>query len=133
MAAERDLDTLIAGMEPALRPDPYVVVTVDDPATLGATVPAATVAEDEGLTAVLTRAQADDLGLPYDYVAAWITLQIHSALDAVGLTAAFSRALAGAGLSCNVLAGYHHDHLLVPWDERDAALDALRGLAVRGA
>lgn len=133
MAGERDLETLIAGMQPVLRPDPYVVVTLDDPAALGAIAPAATVAEDEGLTAVITRAQADDLGLPYDHVAAWITLQIHSALDAVGFTAAFSRAVADAGLSCNVLAGRHHDHLLVPWDERDAALRALRELAARGA
>lgn len=133
MAGERDLRTLIAGMEPAVRPDPYVVVTVDGPGALGPVLPAATITEDEGLTAVLTRAQADGLGIPYEYVAAWITLRIPSALDAVGLTAAFSRALADAGLSCNVLAGAHHDHLLVPWEERDAALHALRELAARGA
>lgn len=133
MTGQRDLSTLVAGMDPALRPDPYVMVTVDVPAALGSAVPAATVAEDEGLTAVVTRAQADDLGLPYEYVAAWITLRIHSALDAVGLTAAFSRALADAGLSCNVLAGFHHDHILVPWEERETALRVLRGLAGRGA
>ena len=64
------------------------------------------------------------------FVAAWLSLRVHSALDAVGLTAAVSRALADAGIACNVLAGFHHDHLLVPAARRAdaiAALHALRG------
>ena len=52
-----------------------------------------------------------------------------SALDAVGLTAAVSRALADAGLSCNVLAGLHHDHLLVPAGRAEEALAVLRELS----
>jgi hypothetical protein len=86
------------------------------------------VAEDEGLTLVVTQAEADRLGLAYDYVAARITLRVHSDPAAVGMTAAFSRALADAGLSCNVVAGYFHDHLLVPWDRADEALRLLEGL-----
>lgn len=132
MRGERDLATLIAAMDPVARPEPYVVVMVGDAAALGNTVPTATIAEDEGLTVVLPQADADLLGLPYDFVAAWITLRVHSALEAVGLTAAFSAALAGVGLSCNVLAGFHHDHLLVPYERRDDALAALRALAPGG-
>lgn len=60
--------------------------------------------------------------------AAWLTLTVHSSLEAVGLTAAFSAALGEAGISCNVLAGFHHDHILVPWALRDAAVATLRGL-----
>lgn len=75
--------------------------------------PFATVDEDEGLTLVLARSQADRAGLAYGYLAARVTLQIHSVLAAVGLTAALSTRLAEAGISCNVIAGYHHDHLLV--------------------
>lgn len=92
-----------------------------------------TVREDEGLTLVLDRQQADHLGLPYDYVAAWITPRVHSALDAVGLTAAVAGALASDGISCNVVAGYHHDHLFVPAHQAQAALDALRDLAAQNA
>ena len=72
------------------------------------------------------------LGLTYDYVAAWITLQVHSALDAVGLTSAVSRVLAEAGLSCNVIAGYHHDHLLVSAERGHEAVALLRDLSRTG-
>ena len=35
-------------------------------------------------------------------------------------------------MSCNVLAGYHHDHLLVPAERGDEAVQVLRELS-RGA
>jgi uncharacterized protein len=71
---------------------------------------------------------ADEHRLRYDYVAAWITLRVHSALDAVGLTAAVATALAAAGLSCNVVAGYHHDHLFLPYDHAETAMRVLHDL-----
>ena len=128
MAGTTDLDTLIASMEPTVREGRFVFVTVG--ANRAASLPAeATVREAEGITVVLAQDDADAHGLPYDLVAGWITLQAHSALDAVGLTAAFSAALADAGISANVLAGYHHDHVLVPVDDLDRAVAALRELA----
>lgn len=91
--------------------------------------PVATVREDEGLSVVMRRADADRLGLTYDLVLAMITLQVHSALDAVGLTAVVSQTLAQSGISCNVVAGHHHDHLFVPADDGEHALRLLRELA----
>jgi hypothetical protein len=32
---------------------------------------------------------------------------------------------------CNVIAGYHHDHLLVPAEQADVALRVLRKLSSR--
>jgi hypothetical protein len=87
--------------------------------------------EPEGLSAVLAEAEARRLGLPITFIAAWITLTVHSDLAAVGLTAAFSDALARAGIGCNVIAGVHHDHLFVPAEraqEAMEAMDALRAL-----
>ncbi len=55
-------------------------------------------------------------------------LHVNSALADVGLTALFSRVLADAGVSCNVIAGRAHDHLFVDWDEGAQALALLRGL-----
>jgi len=58
-------------------------------------------------------------------------LTVHSSLDAVGLTAAFSTALAQAGIGCNVLAGRYHDHILVPHNRREDAVAALRALSTQ--
>jgi hypothetical protein len=90
-------------LQPALYPDPYVFVAA--PGVPPGATPFAVIGEDEGITLVLTRDQADRFGLAYGYLAARITLTIGSGLAAVGLTA--------AGISCNVIAGLHHDHLFV--------------------
>ena len=128
VAAERDLHRLLRTMRPVLHPGRFVFATVPGPVPPGLR-PVVTVAEDEGLTLVVSQPQADAAGLAYDYVAAWITLRVNSALDAVGLTAAVASELARAGLSCNVVAGFHHDHLFVPYPRAAGALAALEALA----
>ena len=131
MAAERDLPTLLTTMDPVVRPGAYAYVVAPpglDPTAVGAL---ATVVEPEGTTLVLPLEQAAQLGLHHDGTFGWITLRVHSALDAVGLTAAVSTALATADISCNVLAGYHHDHLLVPLAQLDRAILALQRLGGR--
>ena len=80
--------------------------------------PMATVREDEGLTVVVEKDVADGAGFEYDFVAAMITLGVGSRLDAVGLTPVV-HPLAEAGISCNVMAGYFHDHLFVPVDRAE--------------
>jgi ribosomal protein S18 acetylase RimI-like enzyme len=118
-AVKRDL-------APELYPEPYVYVTVTGaPPQAGMF---AAIMEDEGLTLVLTKADADQAGLQYSYLAARITLRVNSTLDEVGLTATVSRVLADAGISCNVIAGSAHDHLFVDWASGQLALDLLRQL-----
>ena len=130
MDEERDLRRLLASIDPVQRPGEWVYVSLlPGHAATPALPSAATVVEEEGTTHVVERHVADELGLPYDFVAAWLTLRVHSALDAVGLTAAVAGALAEAGISCNVLAGAHHDHLLVPVDRAADALGVLRTLS----
>ncbi|MEU0671275.1 ACT domain-containing protein [Streptomyces lavendulocolor] len=129
MSAERDLTRLVAGMRPELNRGRFVFVSVEGTAVPPGLHPVVTVAESEGLTLVIPQEEADTASLPYDYVAGWITLRVHSALDAVGLTAAVARQLADAGLSCNVVAGFHHDHLFVEHARAGEALTALRRLA----
>ncbi|MFE8947911.1 ACT domain-containing protein [Streptomyces sp. NPDC007856] len=128
MTGETDLQTLLSGMRPELNPGRYVFTMAEGGVPSGVT-PVVTVAEQEGLTLVVPQADADAAGMAYDYVAGWITLRVHSALASVGLTAAVSRALADAELSCNVVAGFHHDHLFVPYDRAEEAVDVLRQLA----
>lgn len=125
MAGLTNLHEVLGALRPSVRPGRFVYVTSPAPLDVDAH---ARVVEDEGVTLVLEQATADDLGLPYEGVFGWITLQAHTSLEAVGITAAVSTALARAGLSCNVLAGYHHDHLLVPVDSVDEAVAVLGGL-----
>jgi hypothetical protein len=132
MAAERDLTRLLRALRPVLNPGRFVFTTVAGPVPPGVQ-PVVTVTEPEGRTLVLPQHEADAAGLGYDYVAGWITLRVNSALDAVGLTAAVAGELARAGLSCNVIAGYHHDHLFVPHDRSAEAVTVLEALARRAA
>ena len=113
-------------LAPELSDEPYVFVTTAGPPPAVAMF--AAILEDEGLTLVLTKTDADRAGLSYSYVAARITLRVNSALDEVGLTAVVSRVLADADISCNVIAGAAHDHLFVDWPRRHYAQDLLRQL-----
>jgi predicted N-acetyltransferase YhbS len=132
MTGEKNLQTLLAGMRPVQREGEYVYVLWPHGRPLAGGIEAA-VREAEGLTVVLPRAEADSQGLAYDFVGAWITLEIHSALEAVGLTAAVSKALTDARISCNVLAGFHHDHLLVPVADAPRALEVLAELSAQSS
>ncbi len=125
---ENDLNTLLRKMRPDTRPGEYVFVTAPDAPPADVEL-LATVVETEGPSAVLARGDADSLGLEYDFVAAWITLRVESALSAIGLTAAVSRCLTERGISCNVIAGLRHDHLLVPVDRAGEAIEALHELS----
>jgi hypothetical protein len=131
MSGERDLQVLIRGMRPDLRLGRFVFVT--GPEVPEGVDPVAWVREDEGVTVILDQEQAEAHGLEFDFVAAMITLRVHSSLAAVGLTAAVSSALAGAGISCNVVSGFHHDHLFVPHAQGRRAARLLSDLAAASA
>ena len=114
-----DLAGMLAGMAPLLHPEPWRFVLVEGEAPTDAF---ALIREDEATTAIVP-------GAGNGAAFARITLQVHSALEGVGLTAAVSGALAGAGIACNVVAGFYHDHLFVPWARREEALASLQRLA----
>ncbi|WP_300456821.1 ACT domain-containing protein [Desulfobacula sp.] len=90
--------------------------------------PIATFLESEGMTIVVSKTKADRHEISYDTIFNKITLEVHSSLAAVGLTAAVSTALASRNISANVVAGYYHDHIFIPKDKADIALETLEGL-----
>lgn len=116
-------------MQPVLEDGQYIYAVVDDPPS--GLSPFATVREDEGTTVVVRREEADRHGLTSSFVCRRITLRVHSSLEAVGLTAAVSTALARLDISCNGIAGSLHDHLFVPDDRAEDARDALLELSRR--
>lgn len=119
MKGETNLAVLIRGMKPKLNEGEYVFTTITDIDIIDRASALFEFKEREGVTIVVERSKADELNLKYEFVASWITLMVHSALEAVGLTAAFLQALTKHNISCNVVAGYYHDHIFV--DVKDAA------------
>lgn len=122
-----NLAHMLATLEVQARPETYVYGVLPSE-HLAVPLAQATVQEADGLTVILTKEDAVAHGVTYEFEAAWLTLSVHSSLEAVGLTAAFSKALGNAGISCNVLAGFYHDHLLVPVADKERALAVLAQL-----
>lgn len=124
---ELDLQTMLRSLTVSRRSGRFTMSTLEKPVELGSGVEAV-IAETEAVTVVATVETALANGWPFEFEAAWLTLDVHSSLAAVGLTAAVSQALTAEGIACNVIAGYHHDHILVPLDRADDAIAALVGL-----
>jgi hypothetical protein len=128
MTGETNLSRLLAGARPILDPQTYVFITtkadmrLNHPAVLG------TFREEEGMTLIAERRSAENEGMEFIFPCRRITLTIHSSLEAVGLMAAVSGALAAAGISTNPVSAFYHDHLFVPEAGATQALALLETL-----
>ncbi|MDN5284128.1 MAG: hypothetical protein JWR38_402 [Mucilaginibacter sp.] len=130
MSGETNLNTLLKNMTPVLNAGDYVYCTVFSINSIDPADILGLFKETEGFTIILKKDLADQLNLEYSYIAAWITLNIHSSLEATGLTAAFATILAQKGISCNVVAAYYHDHIFVAKKDADRAMEALKKLSL---
>ena len=126
----KDEKEMTANMAPVLQSGSYVFCSVlsREVAAEALAEAKALFVEDEGISLVLLRSEADRLGLSYDQKMKQITLMVFSALDGVGLTAAVSTALAEKGIPANIIAATLHDHVFVPSKQADAAMVVLRDL-----
>lgn len=122
---ETDLVKMLASLAVTRRDGVFTFVAVREPTPELVARAHGVVREADATTLVLPVDIATDHGLPVTVEMAWLTLTIQSSLEAVGLTAAFSRMLGDAGIPCNVLAGHDHDHILVPVPDADAAVAVL--------
>jgi len=134
MSGEKNLVKLIESMTPELLNDEYIFGTLEhtDYQQLSELMPIGTFQEKEGLTVILTKVKAEQNNIDYQGIFKCITLNVHSSLDAVGLTAAVATTLAQENISANVVAGYFHDHIFVASKDAENALIALQILTKKG-
>lgn len=123
-----NLNELLRSMTPKLNAGVYYFATVQTDTAVPLSDIIATIREPEGLSIVVSEQTAAQFGLDAQFKCAWITLTVHSDLAAVGLTAAFATALGKADISCNVVAGNYHDHIFVPFDKAELAMQTLEQL-----
>ncbi len=131
MSGIENLDELLTSMEPSLREGEFAFLTFPGQ-VYGAQPqlnPVASFAEREGLTLVVPVERAEAAQIDFDGAYRMISLNVHSSLSAVGLTAAVAVALTEKGISANVVAAYYHDHIFVPANRAEQALAALKVLS----
>ncbi len=125
MNGEKDLEKLLKTMKPEHIIGEYVFCSIHDLTNLNLDDIIMTFKEQEGTTIIIKKELADILKIEYSFIASWITLTVHSSLEAVGLTAAFSNALSQDGISCNVVAAFYHDHIFVDKKDINKAMEIL--------
>ena len=123
MSGETNLQRLLANMQPELLESEFVFCSVSPNAFEQLRIhPIGWFHEAEGITVIVEKNIADDESLEYEFVSRWITLNIHSSLEAVGFLAAITSKLAAAGISVNTISAYYHDHLFVPTDRASTVM-----------
>jgi uncharacterized protein len=125
MPGERDLHQLLRNASPSLHPEVFVFCTLPEGDLPADVKPVCTLRETEGMTIIVRRGEAERLGLAHTFSCRMITLNAHSALDAVGFIAAITERLAARGISANIVSGYYHDHLFVPLERSEEAVALL--------
>ena len=128
MTGIKNINRLLKGISPVLQKGEFVYCTFAANAygDYKDLKPIASLLEKEGLTLVMPRQNADEHRLSYSGVFKMISLQIHSSLEAVGLSAAVTAALSQKGIPANVMAGFYHDHIFVPIEKANEAMAALK-------
>ncbi|MER9104834.1 ACT domain-containing protein [Mesorhizobium sp. M0848] len=130
MTGETDLKTLLASMTPELLAGTYVFATLaPGVAQLEGVEPVMVFREREGVTLIVTEEAASTAALTASFRCRMLTLNIHSSLEAVGFLAAITTRLTAAGMGVNPVSAFYHDHLFVPADRAEEALELLVGLA----
>ena len=129
MSGATDLDYLLKAANPQLDDDEYVFVCRSaDYGDYAEWQPLGSFLEKEGMTFIIRKDIAQKSAVAYEGVFKRITLQVHSSLEAVGLTARFAERLTAANVSANVVAAFYHDHIFVPLADADRAMTALSKL-----
>lgn len=124
-----DLDALLRQMEPELDPELYAYARLPDEMTDWPVYAIVCFQEKEGRSVIAPQSALRAQALDPVFPCRRITLNVYSALEAVGLTARVAQVLTEAQISANMVAALHHDHVFVPAEQAGRALDVLMALS----
>ena len=125
MSGEKDLQKLLKNMKPEHNSGDYVFCKIEKVENINLNEIEMLFKEKEAFTLILKKENAEKLNLEYSVVMSWITLSVHSSLEAIGLTAAFSNALSEHEISCNVVAAYYNDNIFIDKKDTVKAMEIL--------
>ena len=126
MSGEMNLSELLKTMNPIVCDGIYVFCSLSQPVFESSRIqPKMQFFEDEGVTVIILKEEAITLGVEFSAPSRMITLTVHSSLDAIGFLAEITTRLAREKISVNVVSAFYHDHLFVPVNHADRALEIL--------
>jgi hypothetical protein len=130
MSGESNLDRLLENMRPEMQKGDYAFITSKNGFSTEVQAKAVMIfREQEGITAIVRHKLTETISDTVEPKWAMITLTVHSDLAAIGFLAAITRKLADAGISVNPVSAYYHDHLFVPYEKRERAMEVLQSFS----
>jgi uncharacterized protein len=128
MAGQTELSEVLRTLQVSCDEQEYGFATTSPKGQVSLTDALCIFREDEGLTVIAQKDYLDRQGLSCDGTYAKLTIEVHTSLELVGLTAVLAQTLADSGISANVVAAYYHDHVFVSFGVRQKAIDVLLAL-----
>lgn len=130
MSGETNLRELIKNIQPELVNEEFIFASMDEDKFRDKKLnPLCRFLENEGISLILRRVEADEKGIHYNSVFKMITLKVHSSLEAVGFLAKITGELAKHQISVNPVSAYYHDHLFIPISKAEEALIILKQMS----
>lgn len=124
LKGEKELNKLLKSINPVLDSREFVFCNINE-SDFQKTNANCWFKEKEGITLILEKSEAEKNNLKFIYPCKMITLTVHSNLNAVGFLAAVAAKLAEHQISVNVVSAFYHDHLFVPDEKAEQAMQIL--------
>ncbi len=106
----------------------YSFASVPDDSLISRDKVLATFQENGRLAVIAPKEFLDSKEIENEGPYAKLTIDVHTSLELVGLTAVMATKLAKNGISANVVAAFYHDHVFVQYDLRKKAIELLESL-----
>jgi hypothetical protein len=128
MSGITDLQQTLSSLKVICDDVQYGFASIPDDSGIDREKVLATFQENSRLAVIAPKTYLDSKNIDNEGPYAKLTIDVHTSLELVGLTAAMAAKLAEHGISANVVAAFYHDHVFVQYDLRAKAIGLLESL-----